>query len=60
MTRKYKKDGYALVDIDIFGENQRGETTATGVATVVLPTADLDSPVFIDGSALSLDLPRIR
>ena len=34
VTRKYMKDGYALVDIEIKGENQRGELTTPGLATV--------------------------
>lgn len=31
-------DGRGLVDLDVWAEDQRDETTATGVATVELPT----------------------
>ena len=60
VTRKYVKDGYALVDIEIRGENQRGELTTPGLATVALPSRDVRLPVFFDGSGLSLDLPQVR
>jgi acyl dehydratase len=33
-------DGYHLVDIDIHADNQRGETTARGSATVILPSRE--------------------
>src|ERR1700756_1065631 len=33
VTNKYEKDGFALVDIEIKGENQRKEVTTPGLAT---------------------------
>ena len=60
VARKYEKDGYALVDIDIWAENQRGEVTAPGVATVMLPSLDLSHKPVVDGARLELDLPLIR
>lgn len=60
VTRKYGKDGYPLVDLDVRAENQRGETTAVGTATVVLPSRDISTKIFADGADLSLDLPPIR
>ena len=60
VTRKYVKDRHALVDIEIRGENQRKEVTTPGVATVVLPSRDINLPVFFDGSNLDLELPTIR
>ena len=44
VTRKYIKDGHALVDIEIRGENQRGELTTPGLATVILPSRDVERP----------------
>lgn len=60
VTRKYIKDGHALVDIELRGENQRGELTTPGLATVIMPSRNADLPVFIDGSNLDLDLPVVR
>jgi acyl dehydratase len=60
VTRKYVKDGYALVDLEIWGENQRGELTTPGLATVVLPSREVGHKVFMDGAGLDLDLPLIR
>lgn len=60
VTRKYIKDGHALVDIELRGENQRGELTTPGLATVIMPSRNADIPVFIDGSNLDLDLPVVR
>lgn len=31
-------DGRGLIDLDVWAEDQRGERTANGVATVELPT----------------------
>jgi acyl dehydratase len=60
VVAKYAKDGYAMVDIEVWAENQRSETTSPGLATVVLPSRDpLTRPV-IDGRDLSLELPQIR
>jgi hypothetical protein len=60
VTRKYVKDGHALVDIEIRGENQRGELTTPGLATVILPSLDPKIPVFFDGARLDLELPVVR
>ena len=54
VARKYIHDGNALVDVDIWTENQRGEITAPGTATVLLPSRDPRNPWFTDGSHLSL------
>jgi len=40
VTRKYVEDGQYLVDIDCWGENQRGEMTMPGTAVVVLPSKE--------------------
>ena len=60
VSRKYLKDGYALVDIEIAGENQRGELTTPGLATVILPSRDVNLRSFFDGAGLDLDLPMVR
>ena len=60
VTRKYLKDGHALVDLEIWGENQRGDVTTPGMATVVLPSRSVDLRPFIDGSGLDLELPVVR
>ena len=60
VTKKYVKDGHALVDIEIMGENQRGELTTPGLATVGLPSLDPNIKGFVDGSNLDLDLPVVR
>ena len=60
VTRKYIKDKHALVDIEIRGENQRGELTTPGLATVIMPTRSVELPVFFDGANLDLDLPVVR
>lgn len=60
VTRKYVKDRHALVDIEIRGENQRGELTTPGLATVILPARNVDLPVSFDGAALDLELPVVR
>jgi len=38
VARKYEDSGEHLVDINCWGENQRGEKTLIGQATIVLPT----------------------
>ncbi len=38
VTRTYQEDGKYLVDLDIWGENQRGDITVPGRATVQLPS----------------------
>ena len=37
VTRKYEKDGLGLVECEVWVENQKGEITCPGTATVVLP-----------------------
>jgi len=39
VSRKYMKDGEYLVDIKCWGENQRGEVSMPGFATVRLPSS---------------------
>jgi len=52
-------DGAPLVDLEIWAENQRGEVTAPGQATVMLPSRDSRVPWFTDGRALNLhNAPR--
>ncbi|MCP3409376.1 MaoC family dehydratase N-terminal domain-containing protein [Bradyrhizobium sp. CCGB01] len=60
VSRKYVKDGFALVDLEIWGENQRGELTTPGLATVMLPSRNVENRVFFDGGQLDLELPTIR
>jgi acyl dehydratase len=36
ITRKYEQDGQKLVDLEVWTENQRGERTTPGSATVAL------------------------
>ncbi len=36
--KKYMENGMWLVDLELWAENQRGETTTTGSATVSLPS----------------------
>ena len=55
VARKYKQDGHALVDLEIWAENQRGEVTApNGAATVLLPSKDIAIRNFRDGSGIDL------
>ena len=60
VTKKYVKDGHALVDIEIRGENQRGELTTPGLATVLLPSLNPEHNVFFDGRDCDLELPTVR
>ncbi len=60
VARKYVKHKTALVDIEIAAENQRGEVTTPGLATVALPSRDVGLPAFIDGSGVDLELPLVR
>jgi acyl dehydratase len=60
VSRKYVKDGHALVDIELRGENQRGELTTPGLATVILPSRNVELPAFFDGAKLDLELPVVR
>ena len=55
VVRKYMVDGHALVDLEIWAENQRKELTAPhGSATVILPSRDIKTRVTRDGSHLDL------
>lgn len=60
VTKKYVKDNTPLVDIEIAAENQRGEVTTPGLATVALPSRDVSLPAFFDGSNCDLELPLVR
>lgn len=60
VSRKYIKDNHCLVDIELRGENQRGELTTPGLATVILPSRNPAIPVHLDGSRLDLELPAVR
>lgn len=60
VTAKHLKDGFALVDLEVWCENQRGEVTAPGLATVLLPSKDISTHPLIDGSGLDLELPVVR
>lgn len=60
VVRKYVKNNIPLVDIEIAAENQRGEVTTPGLATVALPSRDVNLPAFVDGSACDLELPVVR
>jgi hypothetical protein len=37
VTKKYEQNAEHLVNLDVWSENQRGEVTAPGHATVILP-----------------------
>ena len=37
VTRKYQQNGESLCDLEVWCDNQRGERTATGTATLALP-----------------------
>lgn len=60
VARKYVKDGHALLDLDIWSENQRKERTTVGVATVMLPSRDPATRPVIDGRDVDLELPVVR
>ena len=60
VTSKYVKDGHALVDLEVWCENQRGEVTTPGLATVILPSKDVATLAVLDGSRLDLELPVVR
>ena len=51
---KHIDNGSPLVDLEIWAENQRGQVTAPGQATVLLPSRDPRVPWFTDGSSLQL------
>jgi acyl dehydratase len=55
VVKKYQRDGYPLVDLEVWAENQRGERTVTnGAATVILPSKDVNTRMFRDGAGLDL------
>lgn len=61
VKRKYVQEGYPLVDIEVWAENQRGELTVTGgLATVILPSKDVKTRYFKDAANFELGLPTIR
>lgn len=60
VVKKYVKDKAGLVDIEIAAENQRGEVTTPGIATVMLPSRDVSLPAQIDGGNVDLELPVVR
>jgi acyl dehydratase len=61
IKRKYVQDGYPLVDIEVWAENQRGELTVTnGLATVMLPAKDIKTRYFKDAANFELGLPTVR
>jgi len=37
VTARYERDGEALVDLDVWAENEREGVTTPGTATVILP-----------------------
>lgn len=43
VTRKYAENGEYMVDIECWGENQRGDITMPGRATVILPSKEHDT-----------------
>ena len=61
VKRKYVVAGYPLVDIEVWAENQRGELTVTnGLATVMLPSKDINTRYFKDAANFELGLPTVR
>jgi hypothetical protein len=44
VTRTYLEHARHLVDVDVWGENQRGEITVPGRATVQLPSRQGSQP----------------
>jgi hypothetical protein len=40
VVRKALVDGHPAVEVDLWGENQRGETTTPGHATILLPSIE--------------------
>ncbi|MEV6925190.1 MaoC family dehydratase N-terminal domain-containing protein [Dactylosporangium sp. NPDC051485] len=56
VSGKRHVDGQALVDLEIWGENQNGVVTTPGSATVMLPSRDVGVPVFFDGRDVTLGL----
>jgi hypothetical protein len=46
VVRKYRDNGRHCVDIDCWCENQRGEVTIPGTATVILPSREYGPVVY--------------
>ncbi len=44
---KYVRDGEHRVDLELWAENQRGELTTPGLATVALPTRSVELPAWL-------------
>ena len=59
VIKKYVKDNTPLVDIAIAAENQRGEVTTPGLATVALPSRRQPAGIH-RRFRLQPDLPLIR
>jgi hypothetical protein len=61
VKRKDVHHGYPLADTEVRAENQRGELTVTnGLATVMLPSKDIDTRYFKDAAGFELGLPTVR
>ena len=54
VVRKYVKNNIALVDIEIAAENQRGEVTTPGIATVALDIGQVGPAIRLLGAAAAL------
>ncbi|MCJ7521979.1 MAG: dehydratase, partial [Dehalococcoidia bacterium] len=37
VTRKYREDGHQYVECEVWAENEQGQITAPGTATIILP-----------------------
>ena len=46
ITKKYCDEGKYCVDIDCWCENQRGEVTVPGTATIILPSREYGPVVY--------------
>lgn len=57
VSGKRIQNGYPLVDLEVWAENQRGEKTAPGSATVALPSRDPRNEFVINGEDIEIDLP---
>ena len=59
VTNKYVEDGHALVELEIWAENQRGQASApNGKAVVILPSRAVSSRISRDGSGIDLGYAR--
>ncbi|MCH8196380.1 MAG: hypothetical protein IIB12_09945, partial [Chloroflexi bacterium] len=50
IVRKYAEGKRHMVDLELWAENQRGEVTAPGEATIILPSRE-HGPVVLPGEA---------